>query len=133
MTGVSGVMVGTGRGPGAEAGGGGRGQEAGAGGGRHLGRDQEVEGQGAGVEGVEGQGATVEGAIPEAGARTPSQAETRDPSQGAGAEQRGLLTAYIETGLLTTLKQPYISLLCDLDQLKTPLPPLRKDIVLCET
>ena len=106
MTGVSGVMVGTGRGPGAEAGGGGRGQEAGAGGGQHLGRDQEVEGQGAGVEGVEGQGATVEGAIPEAGARTPSQAETRDPSQGAGAEQRGLLTGYIETGLLTTLKQP---------------------------
>jgi len=110
-TGVSGVMVGTERGQGVGAEGGGLGQEAGAGGGQHRGRGQEVGGQGA--EGEGDQEATAEDAIPGAEAGTPSQVGTRDPSRGAGVEERGLLTAYNETGLLP-LKQPNLFFLSSL-------------------
>ena len=106
-------MVGTERGQGVGAEGGGRGQEAGAGGGQHRGRGQEVGGQGA--EGEGGQEATAEDVIPGAEAGILSQVGTRDRSRGAGVEERGLLTAYNETGLLP-LKQPksfFLSPDCD--------------------
>ena len=121
MTGVSRALVGTERGQGVGAEGGGVGQEAGAGGGRLRGQGQEAEGQGA--EGEGGQEATVEGAIPGAGAGIPSQVGTRDPSQEAGVEQRGLLTAYKETGLLPLKTNPnpfFLSPDCDLLCSKNP-------------
>ena len=100
MIGVRGDMAAIGGGQEVEAEGGDRDRGAGAGGGRGLGRGQGqgTEGQGAG----EGQGVTVEGATPGAEARIPSRAEIRDPSRGAEAEQRDLLTAQIKTGSQVT-------------------------------
>ena len=92
MTGVRGVMAGTGRGPGVGAEGGGRDPGAGAGGGQLQGLGAEAEGPGAGAEGEERQEATAESVIP--GAETPSRVVIRDPSLGAGVELRGLLTAF---------------------------------------
>ena len=109
MIGVRGVMAETERGPGAGAEGGDQDPEAEAGGGLHQGLDQGAEGQGAGAEEEEGQEATAESAIPGAGPETPSQVVIRDPSRGAGVEPRGLLTAFIETGLLPKTINPTFS------------------------
>jgi len=133
MTGVSRALVGTERGRGVGAEGGGVGQEAGAGGGRLRGQGQEAEGQGA--EGEGGQEASVEGAIPGAEAGIPSQVGTLDPSQEAGVEQRGLLTAYNETGLLPLKKKTNPFFLLQIVTFyvlkKTPCPHM-KNIVICD-
>ena len=100
MTGVRGVMAGTGRGPGVGAEGGGRDPGAEAGGDQHRGQGPEAEGRGVGAEEEESQEATAESVIP--GAETPSRVVIRDPSLGAGVELRGLLTAFYPN------YQPYI-------------------------